>query len=168
MAITVQEFLRAAAKYWNEIKEDACIEQIDEFMMILTEASFECVDEFEENIFSGFVAVFLPKIEELKEKLSLNTLSSTVQTEDDDFVEAEFLGIATNFNPIQPIGNDEIDSDEDDQADIRTILLPVPAVVEDEDEDVPVSYPTCWINSFEPVQDSDIDDTEEESEDFNV
>lgn len=151
MAITVREFLRAAARYWNEIKEDACIEQIDEFMMILTEASFECVNEFEENIFSGFVAVFLPQIEELKEKLSLKTLSSTVQTEDDDFVEAEFLGFATNFNPIQPIGNDEIDSDEDDQADIQTILLPVAAVViEDEDK-----------TQFEPVLDSDIDDTEE-------
>ncbi len=168
MAIDVKEFLKAAAKHWNKIKENASVKEIDEFVATLTQASYECVEEFEVNVFNGFVAVFLPQIEGLKEKLSLQTLSPTVQTEDDDFVEAKFLGFATNFNPIQPIGNDEIDSDEDDQADIQTILLPVAAVVIEE-EDVPVSYPTCWIQSFEPpVEDSDIDNADDTEEDFKV
>ena len=166
MAINVQEFLKAAAKHWNKIKENASVKEIDRFVATLTEASYECVEEIEVFVFNGFVSVLLPQIEGLKEKLSLQTLSPTVETEDDSFVEAEFLGFVTNFSPIQPVGNDEDDSEEDDQADIQTVLLPVAAVVED--EDVPVTYPTCWIESFEPVQDSDIDDTEEESEDFNV
>ena len=165
MAIDVKEFLKAAAKHWNKIKENASVKEIDRFVATLTEASYECTEEIEVFVFNGFVSVLLPQIEGLKQKLSLQTLP-TVQTEDNDFVEAELLGFATNFSPIQPVGNDEDDSEEDDQADIRTVLLPVPAVVEDEDEDVPVSYPTCWIDSFEPVQDSDIDDTE--PEDFNV
>jgi hypothetical protein len=165
MAIDVKEFLKAAAKHWNKIKENASVKEIDRLVATLTEASYECTEEIEVFIFNGFVSVLLPQIEELKQKLSLQNLS-TVQTEDNDFVEAEFLGFVTNFSPIQPVGNDEDDSEEDSQADIQTILLPVAAVVEDEDEDVPVSYLTCWIDSFEPVQDSDIDDTE--PEDFNV
>ena len=163
MAINVQEFLKAAAKHWNKIKQNASVKEIDRFVATLTEASYECTEGIEVFVFDGFVSVLLPQIQELKEKLSLQTLP-TVQTEDNDFVEAEFVGFATNFSSIQPVGNDEDDSEEDSQADIQTILLPVAAVVED--EDVPVNYPTCWINSFEPVQDSDIDDTE--PEDFNV
>ena len=145
MAIDVKEFLKAAAKHWNKIKENASVKEIDRLVATLTEASYECTEEIEVFIFNGFVSVLLPQIEELKQKLSLQTL--TVQTEEAD---------ATNFSPIQPVG----DSEEDD----KTVLSPVSAVVED--EDVPVSYPTFWINSFEPVQDSDIDDTE--PEDFNV
>jgi hypothetical protein len=128
MAITVQEFLRAAAREWNEIKKScSSIAQIDTFLIKLTEQSYDYDEnEIDLQFISGFVAVIIPQIERTKQDLMIEieeTVLLPVKAEEDGFSESNDDRV-TSFNLIWEESEDDstVEELEDDQAEIATVV----------------------------------------------
>jgi hypothetical protein len=128
MAITVQEFLRAAAREWNEIKKScSSIAQIDTFLIKLTEQSYDYDEnEIDLQFISGFVAVIIPQIERTKQDLMIEmeqTVLLPVKAEEDGFDPDHR---PTMFNLVWEESDEDndctIEDVVDDQADIETVI----------------------------------------------